>query len=252
VRPYQSRLRIVTGNLEADSDGASTRTRIIGTAAFLQVAARAGPRASASRRGCWPGSVTGRRMAEHEDKTSTAVPPAALLGPCATCRPFTRVRGIWEFALFDLFKHGPVPAGSCHALWGDWSVRAIQVSHRRRTSSRRANDRRTGHARPAATTCSRTRRPGRRRRSWDSDGTYHLVWPALMADIGGTRNVTRSEMPFPQRAPPVRESVRVGGGYCRGRPGIKEETARAVHPRRKDRLLCLSMSLHSGRMGWDL
>ncbi len=81
------------------------------------------------------------------------------------------------------------------------------------------------YARPAATTRSRTRMPGRRRRSLDSDGGRPLIWPDLMADIGGTvqgtRYVTRGGMPFPQREPPVRESVRVGGGKCRCRPGIK-------------------------------
>ena len=46
-------------------------------------------------------------------------------------------------------------------------------------------------------------------------GLGRRIWPALMADIGGTRYVTRGDMPFPnrtQRAPPARESVRVGRG----------------------------------------
>ena len=63
--------------------------------------------------------------------------------------------------------------------------------------------------------------------------------------LGGMRYVTRGELPLPQRAPPVREPVRVGGGKFRYRSGIKEATAKAVDPRRKDRQLCLSMLLYS-------
>ena len=106
---------------------------------------------------------------------------------------------------------------------------------------------------PERPACSYNVQPDSEAREAEAElGLGRHIWPALMADIGGTRYVTRGNMPFPQRAPPVRESVRVGGGKRRCRPGIKEATTKAVHPRRKDRQLCLSMSLHSGRMGWDL
>ena len=61
--------------------------------------------------------------------------------------------------------------------------------------------------------------------------------------------MTRGELPLPQRAPLVREPVRVGGGKFRYRSGKKEATAKAVDPRRKDSQLCLSMALYSGRSG---
>ena len=60
-------------------------------------------------------------------------------------------------------------------------------------------------------------------------GLGRHIWPALMADIGGTRYVTRGEtLPFPQRAPPVRESVRVGGGKCRLPAGNKRGDQRKL------------------------
>ena len=87
-------------------------------------------------------------------------------------------------------------------------------SHRWRTSSPAGqrlgppNRMTRTSARPAAT-AQPDSEARRRRRFLDSDGGLSLMCPALMADIGGTRYVTRGELPLPQRATPVRESVRV-------------------------------------------
>jgi len=110
---------------------------------------------------------------------------------------------------------------------------------------------------PERPACSYNVQPDSEAREAEAElGLGRHIWPALMADIGGTRYVTRGNMPFPQRAPPVRESVRVGGGKCRLPAGNKRGDQRKliILDVRTDRLrqLCLSMSLHSGRMGWDL
>jgi hypothetical protein len=75
---------------------------------------------------------------------------------------------------------------------------------------------------PERPACSYNVQPDSEAREAEAElGLGRHIWPALMADIGGTRYVTRGNMPFPQRAPPVRESVRVGGGKCRLPAGNK-------------------------------
>ena len=82
---------------------------------------------------------------------------------------------------------------------------------------------------PERPACSYNVQPDSEAREAEAElGLGRHIWPALMADIGGTRYVTRGNMPFPQRAPPVRESVRVGGGKCRLPAGNKRGDQRKL------------------------
>jgi len=71
---------------------------------------------------------------------------------------------------------GPRQPGAVTPSVGDWSVRAIQVTHHRRTSSRRVYDRRCRTGRVGRTSglhyaaWARSRRARDQRRSWPWDG----------------------------------------------------------------------------------
>ena len=123
-------------------------------------------------------------------------------------------------------RMGPRLRDACMGQYQPGTAMPFEVTGQSGQSKLRA----AGGHRPGGPTIADPERPARSynvqpdseaREAEAELGLGRHIWPALMADIGGTRYVTRGNMPFPQRAPPVRESVRVGGGKCRLPAGNK-------------------------------